>query len=103
MQILEVGSGISVWSGSGGTQSWLRLDDPDETVSSADSRLFASGAAGSELLYRVAHDKEVHNIASDYTTGNTVYKNGFVYKVKTGLNFPTIAFDDNSPSVTANI
>ena len=53
------------------------------------------------MLTRVSKGA-LHNIASDYTTGNTVYKNGFVYKAKTGLNFPTVAFDDNSPSVTAN-
>ena len=99
---LEVGSGISVWSGGDGTQSWLRLDDPDESLSSSDSRLYvAKGAAGSEVLFKRIANEALHNAATDYTAGTNVYKNGFVYQVKSGVNFPTTAFDDNNPKVTA--
>ena len=99
---LEAGSGVSVWSGGDGTQSWLRLDDPDESLSSSDSRLYvAKGAAGSEVLYKRTANEALHNAATDYTAGTNVYKNGFVYQVKAGVNFPTAAFDDSSPKVTA--
>ncbi|MBT3666545.1 MAG: hypothetical protein HN548_03630, partial [Opitutae bacterium] len=96
---LEAGSGISLWSGGDGTQSWLRLDDPDETLTSSDNRLYAAkGAAGSEVLYKRIANEALHNAATDYTAGTNVYKNGFVYQVKAG--FPTAAFDDSSPKVT---
>ena len=76
--------------------------DPDESLSSSDSRLYvAKGAAGSEVLFKRIANEALHNAATDYTAGTNVYKNGFVYQVKSGVNFPTTAFDDNSPKVTA--
>ena len=99
---LESGSGVSIWAGGGGVQSWLRLDDPDESLSASDSRLYvAKGASGSEVLYRRISNEALHNAASDYSAGAKTYKNGFVYEVKSGKNLPTVAFDDNNPKVTA--
>jgi hypothetical protein len=95
---LEVGSGISVYGtgNNSGTSAWLRLDDGDEAnLKSTDPRIFASD--GSIIYKRVVHDEAIYDstLNTHYTTGQKVYRHGFVYGMNGGKNLPNATGNGN--------
>ena len=82
---LEVGSGISVYGtgNNSGTSSWIRLDDGDETVTSADSRMFASD--GNIIYKRIANGESIYDNTAHYAVSDKVYRQGFVYNATKAL------------------
>ena len=95
---LEVGSGISVYGtgNNSGTSAWLRLDDGDEAnLKSTDPRIFASD--GSIIYKRVLHDEAIYDstLNTHYTTGQKVYRHGFVYGMNAGKNLPDATGNGN--------
>lgn len=103
---LEAGSGISVFTTGaaltdGPKLSWLRQDDNEESLTSADSQIYA--AFNNVVYKRVASEpKYAIGAGTDHVAGHKVYRNGFVYEMKAGKTLAGLgAWNVASPSTNA--
>ena len=77
---IEANSGISIFNPGDGVKAWLTDNDP--LLSSDDSRKFAS--FGGSLFKRINNDPN-YNSAANYSLGDRVYSEGFVYEAINNL------------------
>ena len=77
---IEANSGISIFNPGDGIKAWLADNDP--LLTSDDSRKFAS--FGGSLFKRVNNDPN-YNSAANYSLGDRVYSEGFVYEAINNL------------------
>ncbi|MDA8774268.1 hypothetical protein N9N13_00950, partial [Opitutales bacterium] len=81
--------------------SWLRQDDNEESLTSADSKIYA--AFNNVVYKRVASEpKYAIGAGTDHVAGDKVYRNGFVYEMKAGTTLAGLgSWNVAAPSTNA--
>ena len=77
----ELGSGVSIFSSGDGEKAWLAETDP-LLSSASDSRKYASFGG---TLYKRVNNDPLYNPSANYSAGDKVYSNGYVYEAVNAL------------------
>ena len=91
---IESGTSLSSFTAGDESKAWLRSDDRNSSVSPGDSRSYAE--FNGKIYERVAKEVQ-YSSSQNYTTGDKVYNQGFLYEAVS--NLPTQEWDGSQLNI----